>query len=88
MPLIEFDGASADFINGAQIGELIEKLRSKRDEGVQSLFSKENETFLDRIANAFGREYTVRYLDETYMIVSFGPPTLPNVMDALHPLES
>ena len=81
-PLIEFDSNDPDFVRGIEIGHLMGKLDVSQNK-VEQIMRRSNEEMLHRVAHAYGREYTIQFLDEVWMAVRLEPPTMPNVMDAM-----
>ena len=85
-PLVAFDSDDAEFVRGAEIGNLMGRLRSTRDP-VEQLLHSSNEEMLRRVAHAYGREYTAEAVDEGWILARLDSPTMPSVMDTMMPPE-
>ena len=69
--LLPFDSDDPQFARGFELGHLWALLRELRDETVTELVHASNTEMLIRIAEATGREFAAKILDETWLEITF-----------------
>ncbi len=73
---LAFDTSTSDFVRGVEVGRLWEQLKS--DEPIAQEVHASNGEMLLRMAEATGRPLRADELDDTWLLVHFGPPGSPN----------